>query len=414
VTWLFRISAALNLGLLGVAAFVLRPTPRATPTETSTAAPTNSSFIGKAIPTNALVQTNIPEQVYVTNAFRWDAIESTNYAELIANLRAVNCPELTIRDIIYGDADRRYATLEFEMVEPVSFWLAGRARAEATRSARTNRSAAQAALVTEVSSLFGLEWSPEERETHEPQIQALARMLAGPATDAEYDQIWRWFMTTMRRSEHFRDSRQHLLLPADEQAWAAEVADRCAQLQQSLTPTTFAEFQARTALVEEVMANNTLHLRDLDLTPDELRSLSQLKILEFGWLEELFRLDRNRSEEETEARRVAFASAAQGSLSPDHYEEFIRVQDENYRELLDFVLNQKLSRTVAQQVYQIKQLATAEFNRLSARPDEPEAVAAAAELQLTTADSVRRLLGAEAFKSYAARHGRWVNDLSKP
>src|SRR5208283_5234717 len=42
-------------------------------------------------------------------SFQWSRIESTDYRIYIANLRAIGCPERTIRDIIAADLDTLYA-----------------------------------------------------------------------------------------------------------------------------------------------------------------------------------------------------------------------------------------------------------------------------------------------------------------
>src|SRR5437868_4417571 len=53
--------------------------------------------------------TNAPVVIYKTNQFHWSQIESADYRKYIANLRAINCPEATIRDIILTDILRLYA-----------------------------------------------------------------------------------------------------------------------------------------------------------------------------------------------------------------------------------------------------------------------------------------------------------------
>ena len=37
------------------------------------------------------------------SAFHWGQLESSDYREYIANLRAIGCPEATVRDIIFAD-----------------------------------------------------------------------------------------------------------------------------------------------------------------------------------------------------------------------------------------------------------------------------------------------------------------------
>ena len=41
--------------------------------------------------------------------FHWSQLETTNdYREYIANLRALGCPEATVEDITWGDAERAF------------------------------------------------------------------------------------------------------------------------------------------------------------------------------------------------------------------------------------------------------------------------------------------------------------------
>jgi len=66
-----------------------------------------------------------PIVVYQTNAFRWNQLESTDYRQYIANLRAIGCPELTLRDIILTDVMRLYAQRRgqyYQNGRPFKFW----------------------------------------------------------------------------------------------------------------------------------------------------------------------------------------------------------------------------------------------------------------------------------------------------
>jgi len=409
VTWILRISTLLNLGLLVVAGIALRRPAEDRPASTSKPPLVTPSVVSVLAPA-----TTTPVIVYTTNEFRWDVLENTNYDEFVSNLRAVNCPELTIRDLIFADAERRYAQLESEPDETIPFWLAGRARADANRRNEENRSTAQTALVTEVSQLFGVEWSPEESETHEVQVQALARIVIGPVSDQEYELVWRWFVRSATQQQSYRRNHQYLLLSDDLSSLASSAQSRRERLEAALGPATFTELQARTSFLEEAFDSKSLHVRDLELTGDELRRLSLLKAREVGWLDELFQVDRNHSDEDREARQLAFIAAAKDTMSPDHYDEFVRVQDEPYRNLIGITRDHDLPRSVARQVYEIRQLAIAEYQQLRAQPNGPDAVAAAAQLQFATAQSVQKLLGESAFKTYTARSGKWVNDLGTP
>jgi hypothetical protein len=66
-----------------------------------------------------------PVVVVQSNAFNWSQLESTDYRQYIANLRAIDCPELTIRDIIMTDVMRLYAQRRgqyYQNGRPFKFW----------------------------------------------------------------------------------------------------------------------------------------------------------------------------------------------------------------------------------------------------------------------------------------------------
>ena len=96
------ISLLLNLGL---AAALLRPTapaPAAPPPAAPAVTPAPTVAAPAARPrTVTQIVTNTLSQ-----KFDWNAVESDDYKKYIANLRAIGCPEETIRDIITADVNK--------------------------------------------------------------------------------------------------------------------------------------------------------------------------------------------------------------------------------------------------------------------------------------------------------------------
>ena len=67
-----------------------------------------------------------------TNAFNWSQLESDDYRQYITNLRAVGCPEVTLRDIIMTDVMRLYAQRRGKFEHngrPFKFWETNEKRA---------------------------------------------------------------------------------------------------------------------------------------------------------------------------------------------------------------------------------------------------------------------------------------------
>ena len=76
------------------------------------AASGNNQFAGGSKLPSPDVAPNSGADLAATNApspFRWSEIESTDYRQYIANLRAVGCPEPVVRDIIMADLNQVFA-----------------------------------------------------------------------------------------------------------------------------------------------------------------------------------------------------------------------------------------------------------------------------------------------------------------
>src|SRR5690242_5313013 len=102
ISWLFAVSLALNLGLL-LAAFYFWRSPAGLNGEPrqATAAPAESPEANKK---TAVV--TFPATV-TSAALFWNQIATSDYHKFIANLRALQCPEPTIQDIIIGLINRQ-------------------------------------------------------------------------------------------------------------------------------------------------------------------------------------------------------------------------------------------------------------------------------------------------------------------
>jgi hypothetical protein len=62
----------------------------------------------EALPLNSQAPT-APSVITVTNQFRWRQLETEDYRAYIERLRAIGCPEQTIRDIVIADLDKLMA-----------------------------------------------------------------------------------------------------------------------------------------------------------------------------------------------------------------------------------------------------------------------------------------------------------------
>jgi hypothetical protein len=97
------LSLAANILLLGVVVFLIERKPAQ---ETAPATPDHPlAFLAPASTNTGAEQ----------KPFRWSQLESAAYPAYIANLRAIGCPEQTLRDIITADVGSLYAQKRREL-----------------------------------------------------------------------------------------------------------------------------------------------------------------------------------------------------------------------------------------------------------------------------------------------------------
>jgi hypothetical protein len=98
------ILVVLNIGLLGAVGVLVfklyRPLPQASLEPTAPAAPAAATL---------RPEDHTPRAAAETNSLSWQQLESEDYRTYIERLRAIGCPEQTIRDIIIADVDKLLA-----------------------------------------------------------------------------------------------------------------------------------------------------------------------------------------------------------------------------------------------------------------------------------------------------------------
>src|SRR6187551_13474 len=100
------LSVALNLVACGAVAYLVSTKPK---TETVSVA---SSKEASVVQTNSRAKGKLGSLLTTTNTItqkiNWRIVESEDYRQYIENLRAIGCPEETIRDIIIADVNKLF------------------------------------------------------------------------------------------------------------------------------------------------------------------------------------------------------------------------------------------------------------------------------------------------------------------
>jgi hypothetical protein len=351
-----------------------------------------------------LVRTNV---VVRRQFFSWQELESSDYPTYIANLRGIGCPESTIRDIIVADVNLLYSRRRAAEVPTGSeqWWRSEpdmdllQAAADKSRTLDEERRALLARLL-------GSNWETGSETLSLPDTSITFSGVQLGELSTEAKQAVRDIETRSRdRREAYAAARQGQGLPSDPAELARIRQQTRDELAKVLTPAQLEEYLLR-------YSNNATQLREVmrgfHASPEEFRGVFRatdtldLQIEALAGASDPAAVKRR---EELEGQREA---AIKEALKPERYAYYKLNQDPAFQS----------SRETAEQIgatpesvlplYQINQETEKERQRIMRDPgltpeQQTESLATVYQNQL---DTLRKILGEEAFKRYQAATGK--------
>jgi len=279
---LARASLLLNLVLLGVVAYQSQrqaaplPGPTASPSARVQPAPTEATSVAKQDEAPREPGPRIEE-----SRGDWRRIESSDYPTYIANLRAIGCPEPTIRDIIGADLNNRSqarkTALYLEAKGPFTFWATDdHTHLEPARAAELTEKLAlcDREQSTAWTQLFGAE-PGDGRGTWTEQQAERERRLAflPPATQNQLRALDALDPDLDEQIQAVVDVRSSITNPQELQQLLDRYSRRKTELSQVLSPQEFEQYELNTSWTAE---NVRRRLAGFEPTEDEFRTIFQL------------------------------------------------------------------------------------------------------------------------------------------
>jgi hypothetical protein len=350
--------------------------------------------------------------VIQTNAFNWSQLESTDYRQYIANLRAIGCPEMTLRDIIMTDVMRLYAQRRgqyYQNGRPFKFW-----------ETDDKRKLKQTQL--------------EEREKQlaliDKELPAVLRELLGINYEREMN---KYFVDTDEDNRRLAflsdDKRSQLLALRDEYEGKREAVTY--GLDGALSPGDIEKLRKidedQEAAMSALLSPQEKEDYELSMSPtaDHLRS----ELIGFNPTEDEFReffrrqqaIDSAYAYEDMNDPNVRAAKATEeenmmsdikGQLTPDRAAALDRSKDPDYQSLTVLSERFELPDDTSQAILDMRQTAEDEKRQLIGNTDiPPERVAVALQaIQAETEKAARETLGDQAYSQYAQSAG-WIQAL---
>jgi hypothetical protein len=340
--------------------------------------------------------------VAVDESFIWAQVESTDYRVYLANLRALGCPEPTVRDIIVADVNDLFSARVRAVVEEVSgrFWSLLLHKSD-TEQMVDEKEKQLRALREERDDLFKAlfgDRNPRSEEDQQESEEARQRHWAEIADFLPEEKQARYTADRAQlESELAEVAHTPGLTGVQQQAKRRELENAHEQaLRQWLTPDEFEELRLRQSSV----AGLRDRLPGLDLSDGEVRAVAKIRL----------------TAQESKAAQTPAQTDAQLSelLGPERSAALQRASDERYANLQRVAQRLDLPETTTVKAYDFRRSAEDAARQVQSNktlsPEERSLVLQA------IADETRRgisdALGLQAFTAYERFDGGWLKSLT--
>jgi hypothetical protein len=354
-----------------------------------------------------------PPIIYQTNAFRWSQLESTDYRQYIANLRAVGCPESTLKDIIMTDIMRLYAQRRgqyYQNGREFKFWETDEKR-KLKQSQLEEREKQLAAIDKELPAvlreLLGVNY---EREINKYFVDTDEdnRRLAFLSEDKRTQLLALRDQFEGQREKITYDLADGKITPSDLEKLRQIDQDQDAALSTLLTPDEKAEYQLSTSPTADRLRKELI-----GFTPNEseFRDMFQRQqAIDSAYAYEDMSDPTVRAAKASDEQTMLSDFKAQ--LTPDRVAALDRAQDPDYQSLSVLSERFDLPAQTSQTILDMRQTAEDEKRQLLANKDiSPDQLGAALKaIQAETEKAARETMGDQAFTQYTQSAG-WINSL---
>ena len=309
----------------------------------------------------ATVKTNV---VIRRQFFTWSQVESDNYQTFIANLRDIDCPEQTIRDLIIADVNALFAkriATDPDIVSPEQQWWRSEPDPDVLAAAQQRIQMLDTERRALLAQLLGGKWETGDLVSL-PRPSRPGLTLDGPVLGnlpADVKQTIQDISTRANeRLQTYLDGQRLAGKPTD----AAEIAKLRQQTREEfarvLTPQQLEEFLLRYSQASNNLRNEMGQLKFFEASPDEFRAVFRATDSLDQQIEMLAGKDDANSVLQRNSLLKQRENAVQLALGKDRYQEFQLLHDPQFRDAVA-TAEKAGSPEAAQKIYEINR-ATAE------------------------------------------------------
>jgi LysM repeat protein len=305
------------------------------------------------------VRTNV---VVRRQFFTWSELESENYPRYIENLRSINCPEQTVRDIIIADVNQLFQKRRSaELIPSSRQWWQSQPDPALERLAARQQAALERERRALLESLLGPEW---DAPTASAPTVAIKLPLDGPVLSGLSQEVQETVQAASGRAQR-QFERLLEVNPGNPNPAGLAALQRqlTAELQPVLTPAQMEDFMLRFSPTAQRLRSSLDSVPLFNPTPTETRSI--FRSVQGIDLQLMSLTGEGPSVESQRAtllreRQIAF----QNALGPARYREYQRLQDPAYQSAIAAAQAAGVT-SAADLFYAIDQVGAQEISRIN-------------------------------------------------
>jgi hypothetical protein len=331
--------------------------------------------------------------------FAWKELESPDFKQYIANLRAIGCPEETIRDLIVAEVNKlfapRFAALAAE-TQKFDHW---RNRSKARDSLTVQLRALEAEKKALLHELLGIDTDPFAKWAN-ADVNRLREegkyTFLPPEKEAQVRAIMEKYNAQLDGN---KNSREGIMVNDGSSSSKRMREQRQQELAQVLSPEELKELSLRDSNTADSVRNR---FGNVDLTEAEYRTLYDLrKAYEDaqGVVPDASNAEKMRQRGEA---RQQLEEAYKTALGEDRWNELQRQQDPAWRGLTQLAQQNNISQGIIEQAWQQQRQAGEQIMRTLEDRSIPREQRDNVVQQLTAEydQSLKNLLGEQAYQQY--------------
>lgn len=371
------------------------------------APPRRPLVVRRAPPITNIVRTMRTNLIFRPQLLSWQDIESSDYVTYIENLRNFGCPKSTIRDIIVADVNQLFARRRATGIVSVTHqWWRSEPDPDVLQAAADKVQELDNERRNLLTQLLGLQWEATADALAVPDTSIT---LDGPLLGELSPEVKQAIRDIELRSRERQAASARRLLkegkfwdPAENARLREQTREELAKV---LSPAQLEEYLLRYSHNADKLRDA---LRGFDATPEEFRSLFRATDSVDAQLQMLAGATDQSSVKRRQELEKQREQAVEQALKPERYQFYRLNRDPAFQEARDTAEWLGAAPETVLPLYQINQATEQERRRVLGNneltPEEQsQELAAIYQHQM---DSLRKLLGEEAFKRLQTTSGR--------